>query len=96
MSGMKVTDVLIACDTVECGYQIVELADGRFAFVWGNVLACVGSELPKNLADSPLEEKGVEVFGSYEEAEKSYRNCAEALRETGSRAGDEMMAVLSE
>lgn len=42
---MKVSDVMVACDTVECGYRIVELEDGRFAFVWGNIRAHVGDDV---------------------------------------------------
>lgn len=91
---MVISDVLLACDTVECGYRVVELEDGRFAFVWGNIAASAGDELPQGYADEPLAEKGIEVYRTYEEAIAAYRQCAEALRQTSSRAGDEMLAIL--
>jgi len=91
---MKITDVLVACDAVECGYRIVELDDGRYVFVWGNVSASVGDELPPALTDSPTAEKGASVHATYEGALGAYRQCAEALQQTCSRAGDEMLSVL--
>ena len=93
---MKVTEILVACDAVECGYRIVELQDGRYAFVWGNIRSCVGDVLPQEHVDAPLADRGVEVFDSYEAAEDSYRKCADALQQTTSRAGDEMLSVLGD
>jgi len=93
---MKIADVLVACDSVECGYRIVELTDGRYAFVWGNIRAHIGDVLPPEQAESPTAERGIELFDSYLDAKQSYCRCANALHQTSSQAGREMLAVLEE
>ncbi len=91
-----ITDVCIACDVVECGYRIVELADGRFAFVWGNVRAGVGDELPAALFDAPTADLGATLHDSYDAAEVAYRQCADALTDSGAaRAGAELLSRLA-
>jgi hypothetical protein len=95
MAEMMVADVLVACDAVECGYRVVELADGRFAFVWGNILAAAGDVLPEADAAGPVCERGVTVHATYEEAEAAYRRCADALSQY-TPLGAELLAALGE
>lgn len=94
-SEMRVTDVELACDTIECGYRIVELEDGRHAFVWGNIRAHIGDVLPDEMIDCGRSDRGIEVHDTYEDAESAWKDCAEALCQTGEPAGREMLAVLS-
>jgi hypothetical protein len=92
---MIVADVLVACDAVECGYRVVELKDGRFAFVWGNIRGHAGDVLPEAEAADPVCEHGVTVHATYEEAEAAYRRCAEALNQY-TPLGAELLAALGE
>lgn len=87
-----VSDVLIACDTVESGYRIVALDNSQFAFVWGNIPCREGDALPFEYIASPTSEKGVEIWNTYADARFSYRLVAMALRRTTSKAGDEMLS----
>jgi hypothetical protein len=95
MTPLKVTDVLVACDTVECGYRSVTLDDRSFAFVWGNIRAHVGDVLPKELVDSPTAERGVEIAPTFTEACGDYEADALALRLHGDEnAAREMLDAL--
>jgi hypothetical protein len=86
-----ITDVCLTCDAIECGYRIVELSDGRFAFVWGNIRAHVGDTLP---VMSPTCDKGWTAHDSYDAAENAWLECADALADSGAtRAADELRAV---
>ena len=99
MASMKVADVLVACDTVECGYRIVELEDGRCAFVWGNIRAHDGDVLPADLVADATAEKGIQIFDGEdadEDAIAAYRDCAEALSQCSASAGDEMLSRLAD
>lgn len=93
---MKIITVEIVCNHVKRGYRIVRLADGRFAFIWGNMPWCVGDTLPQEAFDSPTDEEGAEAYRTYDEAEDAYRRCAEALRSFNDRSGNEMLAKLPE
>jgi hypothetical protein len=92
--AMSVAGVIVGCETTECDYRLVELTNGQFAFVWGNISAHVGDTLPQEHIDAPTGEKGIEVFDSYDGAEKSYRRRAEELPKTVSISRDEMLALL--
>ena len=76
---MTITEILEVCDTAECGYRLVSLADGRFAFIWGNIRSHVGDTLPQDAIDTPLCHRGVTVWDKYGAAEAEYRQCAESL-----------------
>jgi hypothetical protein len=92
--AMNVLRAIVGCETTECDYRLVELANGQFAFIWGNISAHVGDTLPQEQIDAPTAEKGIEIFDSYDGAEKSYRRCAEKLPKTVSISKDEMLALL--
>jgi hypothetical protein len=91
---MTIIDVCLACDTVECGYRIVELEDGRFAFVWGNIRSAEGDELTMTEKESTCG-RGVSFHDNYDAAIRAWRECAECLQQSSSKAGDEMLAMLS-
>lgn len=87
----KVSEVLLALDATECGYRIVELECGEFAFVWGNVPAKVGDVL----SESAECEKGHEIYATAFDAKCAWARCAGALKHSGAeRACAEMMDVL--
>jgi hypothetical protein len=86
-----ISEILICCDSVEHGYRIVELEDGRFAFIWGNVACKVGA----CLGEYATEAQGVKFFGSYGEAENAYREYADSLARFESHGVAEMSAKIS-
>lgn len=93
-----VTGVEIACDAVECGYRIVEVCtptQPRHAFVWGNISARIGDVLPLDAIDHPTADRGITIHPSYEEAERAYCECADAIRVYSPIAADEMMSRLA-
>jgi hypothetical protein len=91
-----ISDVELVCNGVECGYRIVELRpSGCHAFVWGNIPAKVGDRLPIDDIKYPTADRGVEIYGTYEEAVAAWTRCAEALEITNEAAAAEMMAPLS-
>lgn len=94
--SLTVTDVCVAADTVECGYRIAELADGRFAFVWGNVRCRVGDTLPADLVADATAERGVSLHDDYAAAERAYRECAAALAVYSDAVSAEMLQPLGE
>lgn len=91
---MKVTDVLLRIDTMECGYRIVETDDDRYAFVWGNLRARVGDTLDDKAIQDPTADRGIEVYDTYPDATQAWTDCAEALRVNGeTKAANEMDSV---
>lgn len=103
-SDLEVRDVVVYCDGVESGYRIVELYDGRFAFVWGNIEARYGVVLPADRevasrfgghrGDRGDGDRGWRAFATYEEAEAAYRECAAALGQVRPSIEAEMLAAL--
>lgn len=93
----KIVEVCLICDAVECGYRVVQLQSGLFAFVWGNIKAGLDDDITDVIAGWNTDEKGVSIHDSYEEAEQAYRECAEALMSDGREmAGREMLSRLGE
>ena len=81
---MTITDIMLACDTIECGYRIVELEGGEgFAFVWGNSEWCVGDDIPAEGIEGSTDREGAEVYGTFEMALDAWRDCADALGDCG-------------
>jgi hypothetical protein len=92
----KIIEALAICDGVECGYRIVELADERVAFVWGNIAAKAGDSLDvESLLEKSTDEKGISVHDSYADAEKAWIDCGIALYQGGGeRAAKEMLYTI--
>ena len=91
---MKVSEVLVACYTTQSDYYVVKLADGRFAFVWGNIDGEAGSTLPTKAVADPTCDKGITLHQTYGAAAQAYCECADALKQTGEPEADAMMAAL--
>lgn len=90
-TNLQVTDVELTLDTMECGYRIVELESGEHAFVWGNIRAKIGDILPADPIGDPTANRGISIHPTYEDAKRAWRDCGEALQQTGIAAGDEML-----
>lgn len=89
-----IQDVILACDNVGAGYRVVELANDRHAFVWGNIPACIGDSIPQEAVVAPTAAEGAEVYPDYEGAAAAYRRCADALSQTDDPTGAAMLALL--
>lgn len=89
----RVEEIVARCDGVECGYKIAALENDIYAFVWGNVRVKIGEPLPEI---SSTDEKGIEVFDSYDDAERAWVECGIALQQSGgeSAAREMLLTVL--
>jgi hypothetical protein len=83
VSLAPVVEVMLKLDEQEEGFRIVRLAakapatTGSFAFVWGNISARLGDEIPAEFRRSPEDERGVELEETYEGAVRDW--CARAM-----------------
>jgi hypothetical protein len=91
---LRIAEIELACDTVECGYRIVRTEHGQHAFVWGNIRARIGDDLPREDAVRPTADRGIEVYESFDEATKAWRDCAVALQVCDQAAGQALLGVL--
>jgi hypothetical protein len=91
-----VADVALALDGIECGYRIVELTDGRHAFIWGNISAQAGDRLPRETAENPTEQKGINIHPLFEDCVADWREVGEALRDSfNAHTANEVLSAIA-
>jgi hypothetical protein len=92
---LVVEEVELALDGIECGYRIVSLTNGWHAFVWGNICTHVGDRIPRELAENPTAEKGIELHTTFGDCVDEWRAAGEALGDSEwSHTAREVLAAI--